>query len=43
MTCDKDHPDIDRIAFIGRTYLEYIRKFDLDDSLPRQVPILDCA
>ena len=32
MTCSKDHPDIDRIAFTGWTYFEYIRKLDLDDS-----------
>jgi hypothetical protein len=43
MTYNKDHPDIDRIAFTGRTYFEYIRKFDLDASLLRRGPILDCA
>ncbi len=38
-----DRLDIDRIAFIGRTYEEYIRIFDLHESVLRQGHILDCA
>jgi len=34
--------DIDRVAFIGRTYEEYVRLFDLDDSILRTGPVLDC-
>lgn len=34
--------DIDRIAFIGRTFAEYVRIFELDESLLRKGPILDC-
>lgn len=35
--------DIDRIAFIGRTYGEYINIFDLDENILSQGPVLDCA
>ncbi len=35
--------DIDRIAFIGRTYFEYVRMFGLDESALRKGPVLDCA
>jgi hypothetical protein len=38
----KERLDIDRVAFIGRTYDEYVRIFGLDDSLLRQGRILDC-
>jgi len=34
--------DIDRIAFIGRTLDEYVRIFDLDSSLLKKGPVLDC-
>ncbi len=34
--------NIDRIAFIGRTYAEYMRLFDLDETTLRQGSILDC-
>lgn len=34
--------NIDRIAFFGRTYAEYMDMFDLDESLLRQGQILDC-
>lgn len=34
--------DIDRIAFFGRTYSEYMDMFGLDDELLRRGPILDC-
>ncbi|MDI6728927.1 MAG: hypothetical protein QMD44_08410 [Thermodesulfovibrionales bacterium] len=34
--------DIDRIAFFGRTYAEYMDMFGLDESLLRQSQILDC-
>lgn len=37
------HLDIDRIAFIGRTYFEYMRMFDLDESVLRKGSVLDCA
>ena len=37
-----DRLDIDRIAFFGRTYAEYISMFDLDERLLRQGAILDC-
>ncbi|MEW6740583.1 MAG: class I SAM-dependent methyltransferase [Nitrospirota bacterium] len=39
---DSDHLDIDRIAFFGRTYAEYMDMFGLDESLLRQGQILDC-
>lgn len=35
--------DIDRIAFIGRTYFEYMRMFGLDEAAVRKGPVLDCA
>jgi hypothetical protein len=35
--------NIDRIAFIGRTYFEYLRMFGLDEPLLKQGPVLDCA
>lgn len=34
--------DIHRIAFIGRTFDEYMRIFALDESLLRKGPVLDC-
>ena len=34
--------DIDRIAFIGRTYKEYMDLFDLDEKSLKQGPVLDC-
>jgi hypothetical protein len=34
--------NIDRIAFIGRTYEEYMRLFDLNETILRQGPVLDC-
>jgi len=34
--------DIDRVAFIGRTFDEYVRIFDLKESLLQKGPILDC-
>ena len=34
--------DIDRIAFFGRTYAEYISMLDLDERLLRQGAVLDC-
>jgi hypothetical protein len=37
-----DFLDIDRIAFFGRTYPEYIDMFGLDERLLRQERILDC-
>ncbi|MEW6109406.1 MAG: class I SAM-dependent methyltransferase [Nitrospirota bacterium] len=37
-----DYLDIDRIAFFGRTYAEYMDMFNFDESLLRQGPILDC-
>lgn len=39
---EKDCLDIDRVAFIGRTYSEYMRIFDLDASVFRNGAILDC-
>ena len=35
--------DIDRIAFIGRTFDEYASMFGLSDRLLREGPVLDCA
>ncbi len=35
--------DIDRIAFIGRTYFEYCRMFGLDETVFQKGPVLDCA
>jgi len=37
-----DSLDIDRIAFFGRTYAEYMSVFDLNEQLLRQGAILDC-
>ncbi len=37
-----DSLDIDRIAFFGRTYSEYLSVFDLNEQLLRQGAILDC-
>lgn len=37
-----DSLDIDRIAFFGRTYAEYMSMFDLNEQLLRQGAILDC-
>lgn len=37
-----DSLNIDRIAFIGRTYFEYLRMFDLDESFLAGGPVLDC-
>jgi hypothetical protein len=34
--------NIDRIAFIGRTYDEYMKIFDLDESVLRLGKVLDC-
>lgn len=34
--------NIDRIAFIGRTYAEYLKIFDLDEETLGQGPVLDC-
>ncbi len=34
--------DIDRIAFIGRTYDEYVKIFDLDEQMPAGGRVLDC-
>jgi len=38
----KNSLDIDRIAFIGRTYDEYMKIFDLDESILLRGRILDC-
>ena len=37
-----DSLDIDRIAFFGRTYAEYLSMFGLNEQLLRQGAILDC-
>ena len=37
-----DRIDIDRIAFIGRTYREYVDIFALDESALGRGPVLDC-
>lgn len=34
--------DIDRIAFFGRTYAEYLSMFDLNGSMLKNGPVLDC-
>jgi hypothetical protein len=34
--------ELDRIAFIGRTYPEYMRMFALEESLLKRGPVLDC-
>lgn len=39
---DYDSLDIDRIAFLGRTYAEYLSIFGLNEQLFRQGAILDC-
>ncbi|MBI1810537.1 MAG: class I SAM-dependent methyltransferase [Nitrospirae bacterium] len=39
---ERDQLDIDRIAFFGRTYAEYMDMFGLDESLLRNGRILDC-
>lgn len=39
----KNAMDLDRIAFIGRTYFEYMRMFGLDEIFCRKGPVLDCA
>jgi hypothetical protein len=35
--------DLDRIVFIGRTYFEYLRMFDLNESDLKRGAVLDCA
>ncbi len=35
--------DIEHIVFIGRTYKEYMKLFDLEHALPKAGRILDCA
>ncbi|MFZ3064881.1 MAG: SAM-dependent methyltransferase [Nitrospirota bacterium] len=42
MNKKSDSLDIDRIAFFGRTYSEYLNMFDLNEQLLRQGAILDC-
>lgn len=37
-----DHLNIDRIAFFGRTYAEYMDMFDLNEDLLKQGHVLDC-
>ena len=37
-----DSLDIDRVAFIGRTYREYMWMFGLDESVCENGPMLDC-
>jgi ubiquinone/menaquinone biosynthesis C-methylase UbiE len=34
---------LDRVVFIGRTYFEYLRMFDLNESALRNGRVLDCA
>ncbi len=34
---------LDRVAFIGRTYFEYVRMFGLDENVLQEGRILDCA
>lgn len=34
--------NLDRIAFLGRTYEEYLKIFGLDEDILRKGPILDC-
>lgn len=38
----KDFLDIDRVAFLGRTYDEYLKIFDLNEDILKRGPILDC-
>jgi hypothetical protein len=35
--------DLDRVVFIGRTYFEYLRMFDLDEPALKHGAVLDCA
>ena len=35
--------NLDRIVFIGRTYFEYLRMFDLNESNLKHGAVLDCA
>ena len=37
-----NHLNIDRIAFIGRTYSEYMSMFGLNEGILKQGPVLDC-
>ncbi len=39
---DNNRLDIDRIAFLGRTYSEYMSMFGLDEKLLQQGRVLDC-
>jgi len=39
----KNSLDLDRVAFIGRTFREYTRMFDLDESDLKRGPVLDCV
>lgn len=34
---------IDRIAFLGRTFDEYLKIFGLDENILKEGPVLDCA
>jgi hypothetical protein len=43
MMKDVGRLNIDRIAFIGRTYFEYMRMFGLDEGVFQKGPVLDCA
>jgi hypothetical protein len=38
----KDGIELDRVVFIGRMYFEYLRMFDLDESVLRSGRVLDC-
>ncbi len=38
----KNSLDIDRIAFLGRTYDEYLKMFDLREELLKEGHVLDC-
>jgi hypothetical protein len=38
----KERINIDRIAFIGRTYKEYVDMFGLEENVLRRGPVLDC-
>ncbi len=38
----KNKVNIDRIAFIGRTYAEYLSLFDLDENILKKGRVLDC-
>lgn len=37
-----DRVDLDRIVFIGRTYAEYLKMFDLDEKELSEGAVLDC-